>query len=331
MTTGTHNGENPVRIVFMGSSDFAVPALRALAQDSRFEVTLAVVQPDRPNSRGKKIVPLPVKRAAEELGIPVYQPEKVSSEGEELLREQDAELFVVCAYGQILKQNILDIPKSGSLNIHGSLLPHLRGAAPVHRAILNGDDRSGVTIMLLDAGMDTGDTLSEASVPVTETTTAGALHDSLADIGAGLLLRTIPEYLDGRITPVPQDADRADYADKIEKTEGCVDWTLDSGAVVRRINGTDPFPGAYTMLEHGGKTVKIKVFSPEALPGFKGGDAVPGTVVTADSKEGLTVRTGSGAVRIGEVQLPGRKRMKTSDFFKGNSIVPGTILGARQA
>ncbi|MGI6109648.1 MAG: methionyl-tRNA formyltransferase [Eubacteriaceae bacterium] len=323
--------DEKIRVVFMGSSDFAVAALQALARDDRYLITLAAVQPDRPNSRGKKIVPLPVKKAAEELGIPVYQPEHISAEGEALLKSQNADLFIVCAYGQILKQNILDIPKYGCLNIHGSLLPHLRGAAPVHRAILAGDKRSGVTIMKLDAGMDTGDMLSKAETEITETTTVGELHDRLADLGAELLIRTIPEYIEGKITPVPQDEALADYADKIEKSEGCIDWSRTSEEIIRRINATDPFPGAFTTISDHDKLKKMKVFTPSACTSAGEPDLQPGTVVNADQKGGLVIKTGDGSVQIGEVQMPGRKRMKTSDYFKGNSIATGTILGAQQA
>lgn len=305
-----------LRVIVMGSSDFAVPALEKLAQDDAYDVLLAVVQPDRPNARGKnKVIPLPMKKKAQELGIDVYQPENISKEGEEKLRELKPDLMVVAAYGQILRKNILDIPAYGTLNIHGSLLPHLRGAAPVHHAIIGGDDVSGVTIMLLDEGMDTGDMLTKAEVPITPTTTAGELHDTLAKIGSDLLMQTIPGYIAGEIKPQAQDSSLADYADKVDKHTGEVNWDQTSFQVLRQINGTDPFPGAFSTLSNG---KKIKLFEPEIVE--MPVQNKPGTILKKDRREGLVIQTADGAIRIGSLQMPGKKRMKTDVFFVGNQL-----------
>lgn len=313
---------NKLRVIVMGSSDFAVPALEKLAENDAYDVLLAVMQPDRPNARGKnKVIPLPMKQKAQELGIEVYQPENISREGEEKLRALRPDLMVVAAYGQILKKNILDIPAYGTLNIHGSLLPHLRGAAPVHHAIIGGDDVSGVTIMRLDEGMDTGDMLSHAQVPITPTTTAGELHDQLAELGSDLLIETIPGYISGEIRPQAQDHGAADYADKVDKHTGEVDWERSSRQVLRQINGTDPFPGAFSTLSNG---KKIKLFEPEIVQ--MPVQSKPGTILKKDRKEGLLVQTADGAIRIGSLQMPGKKRMETGVFFVGNQLPEGCFF-----
>ncbi len=305
------------RVVFMGSSDFAVPALERLAQTA--EVVLVVTQPDKPNTRGGKIKFLPVKQTAIDLGIPVFQPEHISDEQSvRLLQEQNATVFVVAAYGQILKQHVLDIPPMGCLNIHGSVLPRYRGAAPVHRAIIDGCTESGVSIMKLDAGMDTGDVLAEVKTPITDTTTVGELHDQLSELGANLLDTVLPTYLAGEIVPQKQDGDKASYAQKITREEARIHWENAAAVVVRLVNGTDPFPGAWT--EYDGK--KIKLFHPEAVSCTA--TAAPGTVLSAD-KNGLTVKTGSGAVLFKQLQWPGKRRMSVNDFLKGNSIQTGIL------
>lgn len=307
-----------LRIVLMGTTDFAVPALNKLVEAGH-DVAAVVAQPDRPNQRGKKIKFLPVKQRALELGIPVLQPEKIKTpETVEELRSLKADVFVVAAYGQILSEEILFMPPLGSVNIHGSLLPKYRGAAPVHHAIIDGEAESGVTIMKMDIGMDTGDMLSKVSVPIDAKTTVGYLHDLLAEKGAELLLDTLESLSDGSAVPEKQDESLATYADKVEKTTGKLDWNQTSFKILRRINGTDPFPGAYTELNG----EKIKCFAPESLD--YSGEELPGTVLQADTKHGLVVKTGDGALAVGEIQMPGKKRMLSKVYFNGNDIALGS-------
>lgn len=307
-----------LRIVLMGTTDFAVPALNKLVEAGH-DVAAVVAQPDRPNQRGKKIKFLPVKQRALELGIPVLQPEKIKTpETVEELRSLKADVFVVAAYGQILSEEILFMPPLGSVNIHGSLLPKYRGAAPVHHAIIDGETESGVTIMKMDIGMDTGDMLSKVRVPIDAKTTVGYLHDLLAEKGAELLLDTLESLSDGSAVPEKQDESLATYADKVEKTTGKLDWNQTSFKILRRINGTDPFPGAYTELNG----EKIKCFAPESLD--YSGEELPGTVLQADTKHGLVVKTGDGALAVGEIQMPGKKRMLSKVYFNGNDIALGS-------
>lgn len=307
-----------LRVVLMGTTDFAVPALNKLVEAGH-DVAAVVAQPDRPNQRGKKIKFLPVKQRALELGIPVLQPEKIKTpEAVEALRSLKADVFVVAAYGQILSEEILFMPPLGSVNIHGSLLPKYRGAAPVHHAILDGETESGVTIMKMDIGMDTGDMLAKVSVPIDAKTTVGFLHDLLAEKGAELLINTLESLENGTAVPEKQDEAQATYADKVEKTTGKLDWNQTSFKILRRINGTDPFPGAYTELNG----EKIKCFEPESLD--YSGEELPGTVLRADTKHGLVVKTGDGALAVGEIQMPGKKRMPSKVYFNGNSIALGS-------
>lgn len=303
------------KLIFMGSSEFAVPALEKLNKD--YEIELVVVQPDKKRGRGNKTTPLPVKKKALELGLEVFQPENISSdESEAFLKQYDSDLYIVCSYGQILRDNILNLPKYGSLNIHGSLLPKYRGAAPVHRAIIDGDEKAGVTIMLLDSGMDTGPMLSKAETDISDKTTVGDLHDELAEIGGDLLVETIPLFLDDKIEIQHQNNDEATYADKIQKSEGKIDWNRSGASILRLINGTDPFPGAFIELEN----KKIKVFAPILLEEFS--ESEPGTIITNDNE--LKIVCGDNKLlKINEIQYPGKRRMKTEDFFRGNSLPNG--------
>lgn len=304
----------------MGTTDFAVPALEKLVK-SGYQVVSVVAQPDRPNQRGKKIKFLPVKQRAIALGIPVMQPEKIkTSEAVEALRALEADVFVVAAYGQILSEEILVMPPMGSVNIHGSLLPEYRGAAPVHHAIIDGKKESGVTIMKMDIGMDTGDMLSKVVVPINETTTVGILHDILAQKGAELLIETLEGLVKGSIIPEKQNEVLATYADKVDKETGKVDWNGTTFEIIRRINGTDPFPGAYTLYQ----AEKVKCFDPKFIE-WQGCEK-PGTILTADVKDGLTVKTFDGAINIGTIQTAGKKRMASNVYFRGNTMQVGRVL-----
>jgi methionyl-tRNA formyltransferase len=311
-----------LNIVLMGSTDFAVPALNALVAAGH-RICGAVCQPDRPNTRGKKVTFLPLKKQAIALGIPVYQPERIGSEeGLEILRSFKADLFVVAAYGQILSKDVLSIPPLGCINIHGSLLPEYRGAAPVQRAVLDGCTETGVTIMQMDVGMDTGDILSQQAVPITAKTTMGELYETLAVEGAQLLVRTIADLSAGSILPQPQDENRATYAQKVDKETGHICWDAPGDFILHQINGTDPAPGAFTLF----KGQKMKCFKPVLLSGTFPLVA-PGTVLESGVKTGLVIKTGDGALNLGEIQMPGKKRMAAADYLRGNAIPQGEILG----
>lgn len=309
-----------LKIVLMGTTDFAVPALDALVTAGH-QVVACVAQPDRPNARGKVVRFLPVKKRALELDIPVYQPERAKDAAfVETLRGFGADVFVVAAYGQILSPEILGIPPLGCINIHGSLLPKYRGAAPIHHAIIDGEKVTGVTIMQLDAGMDTGDMLAKGAVTINDTTTVGQLHDELAALGASLLVDTLPLLAAGEITPIPQLAADATYAAKVDRETGHVDWQQRAKQIIRRINGCDPFPGAYA--EYEGQ--RCKLFAPTIHDAAS--DAEPGTILMADTKNGLVVACGDKAVKIGRLQMPGKKAMDSPAYFAGNTMEINKVL-----
>ncbi len=301
------------KVVFLGSSDFAVPALERLNESA--DVELVITQPDKKSGRGNKVRFLPVKKKALELGLEVYQPQDVSDKKSlEKIRDLQPDFLIVCSYGQILRPEVLEIAKKDNLNIHASLLPAYRGPSPIQTAILNGDDKSGVTIMKVDEGMDTGDIISSFIIPIDESTTAEKLHDRLAVEGADLLLSVLDNYDDVILKSEKQNDGDASYTAKIQKEDAKIDFKAPSKKVVRQINAFDSFPGAYVNI--GGQ--KVKFFSPEIYNTKAGPE--PGTVLSKDLKQGLIVATEDGAVKINEIQFPGKKRMKVDDFFKGNTL-----------
>lgn len=312
---------NPFRIVFMGTSDFATPALRALHAGPH-TVALVATQPDRPKGRGRKLAPPPVKTEAVRLGYDVIQPETVTTDdfAEQLVRVKP-DLFVVAAYGHILPKHILDIPKKGAVNIHGSLLPKYRGAAPIQRAILNMEKETGVTIMFMDDGMDTGDILAIEMTSISQDDTASTLHDRLADIGAALLIQTLEQLSENRVSPVPQDHSRATYAPILKKREGRIDWTLPAEHIEAFIRGMTPWPGAFTF--HADKRLRIL----NARLSGTNTDAEPGTVVWSDGE--LQVATGKGVLCIDKIQAPSGKKLPIGDFLRGYSLPEGSAF-ARQ-
>lgn len=304
----------------MGTTSFGVPALENLVK-SGYKVVAVIAQPDRTNKRGKKIMALPLKTKAKDLGIEVLQPEKVKdAQFVEKLKTYQADFFIVAAYGQLLSKEILFMPRYGSLNIHGSLLPKYRGAAPIQRAIIDGEKKSGVTIMQMDLGMDTGAMLSKAEIPITTETTFEILHDDLAQLGATLLMKTLEDLVSGRLEPISQNEDEATYAKKILKDTGHILWHLESHQILSLINGIDPQPGAYFIYED----EKIKCFKPEIIPWF--GIEPTGTVIVANGREGLLVKTGDNALSIGEIQAPGKKRMETKVFLRGKTLEIRKVL-----
>jgi methionyl-tRNA formyltransferase len=309
-----------MKVVFMGTPDFAVPTLEAIHRAGH-QVTAVLCQPDRPSGRGLKLVAGPVKRKAQELGIPVHQPAKIRSpEAMQALRDAAPDVSVVAAYGKILPKDVLELPPHGSINVHASLLPRLRGAAPIHHAVLQGERTSGVTIMLMDEGMDTGAMLLVEEFPLAPRETAGSLHDKLAAVGARLIVDALDRLAKGTLERVPQDHTKATYAPKLESDLGRIDWTRDAAAVDRHVRGVTPFPGAFTFLE--GKRLRVTAAEPAA------GSGAAGTVLSAGGTDGLVVACGSGALRLLEVQPEGKKPQAASAFLAGRKIPVGTKIGA---
>lgn len=310
----------PLRIVFMGTPDFAVPSLTALC-DAGYDVRAVVTQPDKQRGRGKKVSFSPVKEKALELGLSVLQPQSMwDAAAIEDVRSYAPDVIIVIAYGKILPKAVLDIPKYGCLNVHGSLLPKYRGAAPIQYAIKNGDVESGVTIMLLDEGMDTGAMLKKAVLPLDAKETTGSLFDRLAPLGAKTLLSVLSDLPAYEANAEAQDESLASYTAKIDKEDACIDWSGDAVVIERLIRTLDPHPGAYTTCQ--GK--RLKIWSADVIDG-KDGLAV-GTVFNVTRKT-FAVQTGTGALLIRQVQPESRKRMATAQFLQGFTLADGDILG----
>jgi methionyl-tRNA formyltransferase len=308
-----------LRIVYAGTPDFAVPALQALI-DSPHEVVAVYTQPDRPAGRGRKLTPSPVKRLALEHGIPVEQPERLKPpEVQARLRDYAPDMMVVAAYGLILPRAVLEIPTHGCLNIHASLLPRWRGAAPIQRAILAGDAETGVTLMQMAPGLDTGDMLLKAATPVGRQDNAQDLHDRLARQGAQLLLRCLEDLQAGRLNPEPQDEALATYAEKLSKAEAELDWFLSAAVLDRQVRAFNPWPVAFTHID--GETLRIWAAEPVA----SAVTATPGTVV-AEGPQGIDVATGDGMLRLTRIQFPGGKPLTVEQVVAGRSLL-GKRLG----
>lgn len=316
-----------MKIVYMGTPDFAVPPLLALVK-SEYQICGVVTQPDKPKGRSKTPAPSPVKEAALKYELPVYQPEKVRDpEFVELLKELAPDLIVVAAFGQIIPKVILDMPEFGCINIHASLLPKYRGAAPIQQSIIDGEKESGVTIMKMGVGLDTGDMISQASVPITLETTGGSLFDELAESGADLLIRTLPDIFAGTAvyTPQPEESPTP-YVGMISKKMGKMDFSKDAEVLERLVRGMNPWPSAYTSLNGKGlKVWKSFVEKTEDLPETAEGKK-PGTVLKADAS-GIHVLCGKDALVCTEVQLEGKKRMDAGAFLRGYKLEPGAVLG----
>ena len=304
----------------MGTPDFAVPSLRAL-MDNGYNVVGVFCQPDRPKGRGHKLAACPVKELAQQ-SIPVYQPERIKRpEGVEMLRALKPDLCVTAAFGQLLSQEILDIPRLGTINVHSSLLPKHRGSAPINWSIIMGDQVTGVTTMFTDKGMDTGDILLMRETPIGEKETAGELSDRLAEMGAQLLIETIRELESGTLKRIPQDHDAATYEPKMDKELGRIDWTKSAQQIDYLVRGVTPWPGAFTTL--GEQT--IKVFELSVHEG--GASGKPGEIVAADAKNGLIVSCGDHDVELLQIQMPGAKRMNAKDYLRGHTMDTGICLG----
>lgn len=307
-------------IVFMGTPDFSVPCLETLHR-SRHRVVQVVTQPDRPKGRGRRVYPPPVKDTALALGLPVIQPEKIkTAEFIETLSCLHPDLMVVVAYGRILPKAVLEIPTAGCINVHASLLPRYRGAAPIHWAIINGETQTGITTILMDEGMDTGDILLTAAEPITSDDTAATLHDRLADLGAKVLEETLNRLADESLTPTPQAHDQATLAPMLKKEDGRIDWHQPATTISNRIRGMNPWPGAFTFYDE----KRLKIFRAVALP-TEGTAVPPGTVVPAFPDE-LRVATGNGLLSVLEIQGESGNRLTISEFLRGHSMPAGTMF-----
>ncbi len=313
-----------MRIVFMGTPDFAEASLKKLI-DERFDVVGVFTQPDKPQNRGMKLVPPPVKVLAASAGIPVYQPEKMrTGEAMDILRELKPDILAVVAYGKILPKEMLDLPKFGAVNVHGSLLPKYRGAAPIQWSVINGDKKTGVTSMLMDAGLDTGDILLTSETEIGEDETAGELFDRLADLCPALLLKTLEGLKRGGITPVKQNHEEATYVSVLSKDMAVLDWNEPAATIHNKVRGLNPWPVAKTGFE--GKLLKI--FSGKPAETKKA--LAAGTLYATDGC--LYVVCGSGTVyEIKELQLEGAKRMNAADFLRGHPVNRPIILALRES
>ncbi|WP_318485153.1 methionyl-tRNA formyltransferase [Photobacterium leiognathi] len=311
----------PLRIVFAGTPDFAARHLAALLS-SQHDVVAVYTQPDRPAGRGKKLTASPVKAIALEHDIPVYQPVSLrNEEAQQELAAIDADIMVVVAYGLLLPQEVLDTPRLGCINVHGSILPRWRGAAPIQRSIWAGDTETGVTIMQMDIGLDTGDMLKVATLPIEATDTSATMYEKLAELGPDALIDCLSDIADGTAVAVKQDDEQANYAKKLSKEEALIDWTMDAAAIERCVRAFNPWPMSYfTVAEQ-----NVKVWQ-TAIEADNQGKA-PGTILSAD-KQGILVATGNGALRLISLQPPGKKAMSAADLLNSRRewFEPGTQL-----
>jgi methionyl-tRNA formyltransferase len=312
-----------MRIIFMGTAPLSCASLEALHRCPGMQLLAVVTQPDRPKGRDLKLQPSPVKVLALRANLPVLQPERARApQFIAEVRERQADLIVVAAYGQILPKELLEAPRFGCINVHTSLLPRYRGAAPIQWAILNDESETGVTIMKMDVGLDTGDILSQERTPIAPEDNAQTLHDRLAQMGAELLVRTIPEYTSGSLKPVPQPAIGACHAPKIKKQDGLIDWLQPARAIWNRVRGLAPWPGAFTFLPAGDQKQLLKIWAAEVAQA-----SGPAAEVLRIEKQGILVGCGEGALRIRELQREGGRRLNAEQFVAGHPVRVGEKLG----
>lgn len=308
-----------MNVVFMGTPDFAVPTLNSL-HDAKYNINLVITQKDKPKGRGKKLQYTPVKARALDLGLEVFQPENINdAKSINKLKEISPDFIIVTAFGQILKKEVLDIPKYGCINVHASLLPKYRGAAPINWAIINGETETGITIMEMEEGLDTGDMLSKKSIPIELEDDCSSLHDKLAILGGELLIETMDKILKGTCTKTPQDHDKSSYAPMIYKETGRIDWGKTGEEINNLIRGVKPWPGAFT--RYNGETLKVHRI--KVIPKYKDGKI--GEIVKV-SNEGIYVNVQDGTIIIEELQFPNKRRMTVKQYLAGNHIEPNTIL-----
>lgn len=308
-----------MKVVFMGTPDFAVPVLEALIKNH--EVVAVVSQPDKPKGRGKKLQSTPVKAVAEANNIPVYQPERIKNdEFVDFLEKIEADIYVVVAYGQLLSQRILDIPKYGCVNVHGSLLPKYRGAAPIQWSIIDGEEKTGVTIMYMVKKCDAGDMILKKEIEIDSEDTYETLHDKMAPVGAEALIEALDSIEKGQAKAEKQDDSLSCYASMITRDMGIIDWSKSSKEIKNKIRGFNPVPAAYTNY---GEDI-LKIFKVDILEGYDNGEI--GEILAVDKKKGFVVKTGNGAVMVTEIQAKGGKRMNCADYMRGHEVEVGKIL-----
>lgn len=309
-----------MKILFMGTPDFAVPCLEELVKH-KHDVVAVFTQPDRPKGRGKKVLPPPVKAKALELGIKVLQPKKVrKKEYIEIIKEMDIDCIVVVAYGQLLPKEILEKPEKGCINVHASLLPKYRGAAPINWSIVNGEDKTGITTMYMNEGLDTGDMILKEEVKIEKDMTAGELHDILCQVGSKVLIDTLKLIETNEAPRTPQDDSKSSYASLLNKETGCIDWQNSAKDIYNLVRGLNPWPVAYTMY----KGKKLKIWKCSVTKGKDIG--IPGKIINVN-REGIFVSTGNGVIVIEEMQLPNSRKMSVDEYIRGNSIETETVLG----
>ncbi len=302
-----------MKVIFMGTPEFAVPTLRKI-HEMNHDIALVVTQPDKPSGRGKKLRKSEVKEAAEELGLTVFQPDRIKNkENIEILKEYAPDVIVVVAYGQILSRELLDIPKYGCINVHASLLPKLRGAAPLNWSIINGELKTGVTTMQMDVGLDTGDMLLKSEVEIDEQMNVGQLHDILMHVGAELLAETLDKIEKGEIVPEKQDDSLSNYAPMLNKDNQRIDWSKSAKDIHNLVRGLSPWPTAYFVMDDMSVKVYESVYLDEAT------EHEPGYVLKAD-RNGIYVAAGTGIAVIKEIQMPGKNRMKVEAYLRGNTF-----------
>jgi methionyl-tRNA formyltransferase len=313
----------PLRLVFCGTPEFAVPSLRALLADPQFEVLSVVTQPDRPRGRGKKTAGSPVKDVALEAGIAVYQPEKIKSElSLDYFKRIAPDVVVIIAYGQIISPPLIAIPRLGWINLHGSLLPKYRGAAPINWAVINGEKVTGLTTMQIDAGLDTGPILLKYQTGIAEDETAPQLYAQLAGAGAPLIVETLKKLDHGEIHPVPQDSSQASFAPPLKKKDGRIEWFLPAPKIYNRIRGLQPWPGTFTTF----RGVQCRIWGKPLKPVAAGG--TPGVILPTQEDGLLVICGGHTVLRVEQVQLEGRNRITDREFMNGARIEPGERFGS---
>ncbi len=314
-----------MRIVFMGTPDFAVPSLKLLIEQ-QYQVVAVVTQPDRPKGRKKTLTPPPVKEAAMAFGLPVLQPERMRSpEAIEELAAYKPDLIVTAAYGQILPKAVLDLPVHGCINVHGSLLPKYRGGAPIQRAVMNGEAATGVTIMYMAEGLDTGDMISVCELPILEEDTSGTMFEKLSIAGAELLGKTLPALLAGELTATPQNHEEASYAPNLNRQDEQIDWSKPARALYNQVRGLSPMAGAFTYL--GEEVFKIWACTVKSDKNNTVGGAIQAGTIIAAGSDGIVVQTGEDKLVLHEIQPAGKCRMAVSEWMKGARLEPGTCFG----
>jgi len=311
-----------MRIVFMGTPEFAVPSLESLIK-SKYEIVMAVTQPDKPKGRGYRVCCTPVKQYALSKGIPVFQPEKIGEPSAvSKLAETNPDLFVTCAFGQFLTSDVLSIPKQGTVNVHASLLPKYRGAAPINWAIINGEKKTGITTMMTVLEMDAGDILLQKEIEIDDAITAGQLHDRMSLLGAELLLETVKQIEDGTLERIPQNDSEATFAPRITSITGKIDWGSAARQIHNLVRGTNPWPGAFSYF----KGERMRVWKTEIIDESKTPELKPGTILEV-SKDGFAVQTGSGLILVSEIQCDNSKRLTACQYVCGHCVEAGDCFG----